>query len=42
MKKILIILAIALSTGIFTGCMEEEITPADESGTMEKPSDNGL
>jgi hypothetical protein len=42
MKKYLIILAIILSSGIYTGCVEEEITPADEHGTMEKPSDNGL
>jgi len=42
MKKVLIVLAIILSTGIFTGCMEEDVTPADEQGTMERPSDNGL
>ena len=42
MKKVLIILAIILSSGIFSGCMEEDVTPADEHGTMERPSDNGL
>ena len=42
MKKLIIILTIILSSGIFTGCMEEDISPADEHGTMEEPSDNGL
>jgi hypothetical protein len=42
MKKLLIVLSFILASGIFTGCAEEDITPADEHGTMEKPSDNGL
>jgi len=42
MKKLLVVLSIVLLSGFFTGCMEENITPADEHGTMEKPSDNGL
>lgn len=42
MKKAFIVLAIILSSGFFTGCMEDDVTPADEQGTMERPSDNGL
>ena len=42
MKKILIVLALVLSSGIFTGCMEEEVTPLDEVPTSDRPTDNGI
>jgi hypothetical protein len=42
MKKLIIVFCILLSNGLFVGCTEDEVTPADEHGTMEKPSDNGL
>ena len=39
MKKIIIVLAIAFSAGILTGCVDEEVLPADGDGTVEPIGD---
>ena len=35
MKKIRIVIAIAFSAGVLTGCADEEVMPADGDGSVE-------
>lgn len=35
MKKIIIVLAVAFSVGVLSGCADEEVMPADGDGTVE-------
>ena len=42
MKKILIVLVLTITSGLLTGCMEEEVMPLDEVPTSDHPKDNGI